>query len=439
MANYVTLDDAAKILGISADELVEMRSRGEIFGYRDGSSWKFKSEEIERVQSELGGDAMDEDAGGSSILISERQVGPSGSKSGSTIGKAGGSDLSLDSELKLGDGSDVKLVPDPKSDSGVRLVNKAARKPSQGSSLDLEEGPLSGISSGISGVSDLQLQIEGGSGSEVELGSDLNLIADSADSGVDLLGKDSGASALNLGSGSRSGLGGRSGSIGLGNDLELASDDEDDLVLGSDSGVGLGSESGINLMSPSDSGISLEDEPLDLAGTGISGLDLGAEVGSGSGSGATPGGGSGAGLSGLGSGALIDFEQAEEFQLTPSGGIDVDDDSGSQVIELEDSSEFGSIPAGAGGFEPIQEGGFSDGGFGNEEAEVMGGAMVAGAAMRGIPETPYATWEVLLLLGIIMLMGFGGLFTADLMRNMWAWDGQNDYTSALTRLFIGGK
>ena len=132
MANYVSLDEAAKILGIPSDELVEMRSRGEIFGYRDGSSWKFKTEEIERVQSELDGDALDEEAGGSSILVSEKQVGPSGSKSGPTIGGSGNSDLTLGSDLNLaGDeertGSDVRLVPDPKSGSGVRLVNRKNR------------------------------------------------------------------------------------------------------------------------------------------------------------------------------------------------------------------------------------------------------------------------------------------------------------------------
>ena len=428
MANYVSLDEAAKILGVTPDELVEMRSRGEIFGYRDGSSWKFKTEEIERVQSELDGDALDEDAGGSSILVSERQVGPSGSKSGPTIGKSGTSDLNLGSELKLGAGdsqmgSDVALVPDPNSGSGVRLVNR----PAQGSSIDLDKANNSGT--GISGVSDLKLQAEGGSGSEVELGSDLNLIADGADSGLDLLGKDSKGSGISLGSGS--------GSLGLGNDLKLANDDEDDLVLGSDSGVGLASESGINLMSPSDSGISLEDEPLDLAGTGISGLDLGAEIAGGS------GGGSGSGISGLGSGALIDFQQGEEFQLTPSsGGIEVDDDSGSQVIELEDSSEFGNIPAGAEGFAPIQEGGFDEGEGFTDEAAAAGGAMAAGAVVRAIPETPYSVVDVMILLTILLLMSFGGLFLSDLMRNMWAWDGQNEYTSGLTSVLvnaIGGK
>lgn len=425
MANYVSLDEAAKILGVSSDELVEMRSRGEIFGYRDGKSWKFKTDEIQRVQSELGGDALDEEAGGSSILVSERQVGPTGSK-GPTIGKpgsnAGTSDLSLGSDLNLVSddeamGSDVALVPDPKSGSGVRLVNRKPGTPEESKSA----------------LSDLKLQSDGGSGSEVELGSDLNLAADLSPekSGLDLMGSDS-----NIVPGS-----GSSGSLGLGADLELASDDEDDLVLGSDSGVGLASESGINLMSPSDSGLSLEDEPLDLAGTGISGLDLGGEVASGSGSGV----GSASGVSGLGSGALIDFQQGEEFQLTPSsGGIEVDDDSGSQVIELEDSTEFGAIPAGAGlgGFDPIDEqGGFGGDGFG-DDAALAGGAMAAGAAMRGVPETPYGTIDVVLLLGILLLMGLGGILVTDLMRNMWNWDGQNDFTSAFTSMLVnagGGK
>src|SRR5689334_16235282 len=54
MAKFVDLKEAAGILGVSTDELTEMRSRGDIFGYRDGSSWKFKIEEVERVQQERG-------------------------------------------------------------------------------------------------------------------------------------------------------------------------------------------------------------------------------------------------------------------------------------------------------------------------------------------------------------------------------------------------
>ncbi len=44
MSNYVPLDEAAKRLGVNPDQLVEMLSRGDIFGYRDGASWKFKPE-----------------------------------------------------------------------------------------------------------------------------------------------------------------------------------------------------------------------------------------------------------------------------------------------------------------------------------------------------------------------------------------------------------
>ena len=36
---FVDLKEAAKMIGVTAEELVEMRSRGDIFGYRDGASW----------------------------------------------------------------------------------------------------------------------------------------------------------------------------------------------------------------------------------------------------------------------------------------------------------------------------------------------------------------------------------------------------------------
>lgn len=402
MSNYVSLDEAAKILGISTDELIEMRSRGEIFGYRDGPSWKFKQEEIERVQGELAGDALDEDAGGSSILVSERDVGSSGSKSGATIGQES-SDLALGSDLKLSDdneGSDVAVVPDPNSGSGVKLVQKS---PSDSSS-------------------------------DLDLGSDLNLSVDPAEaSGIDLVGRqpDSNVlgSDLRLQSGSAGGtpVASGSGSLDLGGDLELATDDEDDLVLGSDSGIGLGSESGINLMSPSDSGLSLEDEPLDLAGTGISGLDLGADAGSDVG-GSKP---NASGISGLGSGALVDFNQGEEFQLTPSGGIEADDDSGSQVIELEDSGSYGDgvgLPEDAG---VVMEEGTD---FGSDVADATAaGGMVA---LRGAPETPYTGLQVGMLAMVLLLMGLCGILTSDILRNLWGWDGETDYSTGLTTALV---
>jgi len=394
MANYVSLDEAAKILGISTDELVEMRSSGEIFGYRDGASWKFKQEEIDRVQAEredlLSNDDSDDD-------------------------------IALDSDLRLADdnspGSDVALVPDPSSDSGVKLVNRSSKNNDNKNA----------------GSSDLKLQAA--EGSDVELGSDL-MLDDASSSGLDLASKGKKQSIENsAGSnvlGSDLGLPGGSkaskGSGSLGGELELAGDDEDDLVLGSDSAIGLGSESGINLMSPSDSGLSLEDEPLDLAGTGISGLDLGAELA------ADPSAGSKSSVSnasGIGA-SLVD--QDEEFQLTPSNSVEIDDDSGSQVIELENSESFGGVglPEDLGVDGVVQEAGLDDGGFGAEDLAPAGAAI----AMRGAAEVPYAGWQVGMLALVLLLMGLCGILTTDILRNLWAWDGQTDYSTGLTSMLV---
>jgi excisionase family DNA binding protein len=207
MANYVSLDEAAKILGITTDELVEMRSRGEIFGYRDGASWKFKQEEIERVQSELDGDALNEDAGGSSILIS-----------GKSADGDEDDEIAISSDLKLAtEGSDVALVADPESGSGVKLVKRNKQD---------------------AGNSDLKLDSET-EGSDIALGSDLKLTDDASASGMDLLGRQPDSNVLGSDLGIKSGTGSNmgtpsvgSGSLDLGGDLELAKDDEDDLVLG---------------------------------------------------------------------------------------------------------------------------------------------------------------------------------------------------------------
>ena len=54
MAKLIELEEAAQLLGITPDELTDMRSRNEVFGYRDGSTWKFKEQELERVAGQLG-------------------------------------------------------------------------------------------------------------------------------------------------------------------------------------------------------------------------------------------------------------------------------------------------------------------------------------------------------------------------------------------------
>lgn len=450
MSNFVSLDEAAKKLGVSTDELVEMLSRGEIFGYRDGASWKFKPTEIERVASEMMGDALDEDPAGSSILMSESSLGLASSH-GSTIGS------DVVSEEGAEPDSDVSLVADPNSGSDVRLVaNQASASDSDssvggsalGSDLELasdeelvvpssdddddelalavDDGDdiLSGSDAASSVSSDLDLDL---AGSDLVLagshGSDIPL---SDSDKLDIRGEDSnvlGDSDLSLASGSELIKGDSdpaidSSGLGLsGSDLEL---DDDDLVLSGGSDLALATDSGINLMSPADSGISLEDEPLDLAASGISGLDLAAD-------------GSDPSISG--SGSAVDFQQDEEFQLSPSGAIDTDDDSGSQVIELEDSSEFGdaevALPSADGfdAFADVDAGG--DIGFG----EV---APVGAPVSMGTPEVPYSLPQVLGLLGILLLLCLSGILVTDIVRNMWAWSGdESALTSGFTEMLVG--
>lgn len=446
MSTFVTLEEAAKKLGVSTDQLIEMRSRGEIFGYRDGASWKFKPEEIERVASEMMGDVLDEDPAGSSILSLDPDPQKSGLGSalsgmgtGSGLLLDGGSDITLQVDPKS---SDIRLVAnsdltlgEPSSGSGLSQVDESGLKLAKSDddddelSLAIEDSDeiLSDVLSGSGTGSDAKLKMpESAHGSDVELGSDA-------------------LSGLNLSGGSGNGKSGlirgdsdpaiKGGSSGLGSDLNLADDLqlEDDLVLGGGSDLALAADSGINLMSPADSGISLEDEPLDLAASGISGLDLALE---GSDAGAS-------GVSGVGSG--VNLKQDEDFQLSPSGGLENDDDSGSQVIELEDSSEFGDAAVAIPDASPMDA--FADmdagDGFSADDAfSEMAPAVSAPGAVMASPEVPFSTGWVALLVVILMIMSFSGIIVSDVSRNLWAWSGNetaNSLTSGISSALTGKK
>ena len=53
MNNLIPMDKAAEMLGMSVEQLSELRSNNEIFGYRDGANWKFKMNELERVATNM--------------------------------------------------------------------------------------------------------------------------------------------------------------------------------------------------------------------------------------------------------------------------------------------------------------------------------------------------------------------------------------------------
>src|ERR1700754_3857685 len=49
---FVKFEEAIEKLGISADRLNQLREDGELRAYRDGASWKFRADEIDRLATD---------------------------------------------------------------------------------------------------------------------------------------------------------------------------------------------------------------------------------------------------------------------------------------------------------------------------------------------------------------------------------------------------
>ncbi len=49
---FLSLEEAADQLGISKDRLLALRDANKVTGYKDGTSWKFRSEAIEKLAVE---------------------------------------------------------------------------------------------------------------------------------------------------------------------------------------------------------------------------------------------------------------------------------------------------------------------------------------------------------------------------------------------------
>ncbi|HEY2839172.1 MAG TPA: helix-turn-helix domain-containing protein [Pirellulales bacterium] len=62
MAKFLTLAEAAQQLGVAPDEINELRQQGKLNGYRDGASWKFKPEDVQRAADRLAQDAAHGDS-----------------------------------------------------------------------------------------------------------------------------------------------------------------------------------------------------------------------------------------------------------------------------------------------------------------------------------------------------------------------------------------
>ena len=453
MSNLIPMDEAARILGMTVEQVSELRAENEIFGYKDGATWKFKMSELERVADERG----------LNLNMSEA------SKVASDLSESFGFDLSESSGLLMDDDSSAGgLIEDLDSaeyieDSSVELAQpESPAKPPAAINLDKDSGAIN--------LDDSDLRLAD-SGLLMDNSSDTAKSAAASDSdSKSVLDDDEGelsfgSSSLNLASDSRklteedenkaaskSSVKASDSSLLLsGDDDLLLADDGDDFTFGDDSGSleessGMGSdfedsgslilddsdssqeikleanESGINLAASS-SGISLgESGELDLGASDIDGLSFSSgdddEI------------------------VMLDDEddapvllEEDDFNLTPlDSSLEEDDTSGSQVIALEDSEIYADDSAatmlGDDSFEAAPMGaGFDDGfgggvgssfdeGFGDDG--VMPATGVVGVGADGmLEEAPYSIAQIVSLGGILFLMLTGGMVAYNLAQNLW--------------------
>lgn len=372
-----------------------------------------------------------------SVLLSETEFGDSGGRPPSTIiGKVdldpnGDMDLVLESEEEAGQ-SDVKLAsPAGSADSGAIAmpeevaasdpeVSRAQFSDIEELELDLEAESSQILSSDDTEAARKAAQPEAELGAESDVGlaeaSDIGLSGGSSlelDEGIS--GGLTGISELGIGEGSDAGSVG--GMTGI-SSLELDDDDDGDVFDdGSGSDITLTSQdSGINLISPSDSGLALDDAPLDLGGAAMgSSLDLGDAVEESI-------------VLDDPSGDLSDSGKPEasgDFLLTPSfedAEGEADDESSSQIIALDEVSEDEGAAALLGGAD--------DGMLGDDFAAsglAAGAATVAAIA----DEESFSMGTIVGLAACIMLMCLCGMMSYDLVRNIWSWNEPYSLNSSL--------
>jgi hypothetical protein len=373
-------DEAARMLGVSSDELNSMRDRKQVFPKRDAGVWKYEQEQIQKLVEERksgGGDSWDQ-----SLDLD---------------------DLSLDTESivlsedapKQGQSTVIGKKKHAESGSDVRLVSESTVMPSK---------PV-GDGSGL--LDDLVTDVN--EGSNLFGSGSLKLAEDE----IRQTDSDSDRARRGGGSDTRKGAAARQAA----DELAIGEDSSDELVFEtkSDSDITIGgSDSGISLVDPHDSGLSLE-QPLDLEASNADSFDLGEED-------------------------VISLEDVaededrlksdEDFLLTPIEDATDEGDSSSQVIALDAEEEFSS-------------GGFGSSPAMLEEDLTTSAPLVApglAPALAGAPamapagyvaEPSFSGANIAVLVICFLFMFVGGMFMYDLVRHMWSWGAPYGWTGSM--------
>jgi len=314
---FLSLEEAARHLGVTIDEINRFVDRKKLFPMRDGANVKFKLDDIERVAADL----ADEAPGDGSGLALDLDLSSPSLGAGSAVGSG------LD-DLVLGDPADVteSIFGD---DAGSAPSRTIMQPKGDDIALGGEDFVIGDAGSGLAS-SDLEID------SIIEASSPSLAKGGAAPSGADsnVVGG-SGTLSIDLGSGSIGGLSGPaaaalSGAIG-------------------ESGLSLEGDLGASDMNLGGSGLDLGGSGVALGGSGVA---LGSDIGSGI---DDVGGVLGGDAFELGD-ATTDDESASVVVATEDSGDSsffgtVSDDSGS--VSLEDASSAALIPGDDGFLEGV--------------------------------------------------------------------------------------
>ncbi|PQO47852.1 excisionase family DNA-binding protein [Blastopirellula marina] len=439
MAEYIPLSEFAEKLGVTEDKIQELRERGKLRAFRDGSSWKFKDDELEKARGILA------EEGGPPAGESESQEFELSAFGDSEEGSSGSMDsLLIEDTGESADGGSSNIISES-SEEEFSLEEMTTEAEDSGLSLDLgtdtpEAASIDKPAEEVPSFDDDELSL-GEDDADINLGGE-PLDPEGTGSGVSLALEDE---SLDLGT---SGIGMDHDSSG---ELTLDIDDDEDSsmdLLASESEMSLEEEtipsdsaddSELSLMDDaSDSGVVATDDSAFSLSTGDSGLELFAEEDAPAATGKSisasddeelfaPAGGEGG---------------EAEFLLTPVEGELEDDDSGSQVIALDSDSM--SSESGLFGSSTLEGGDF--GGLGESEgleaddamATSGSGTMSSAAPAAAAPaEVPYTALQVASLGFTAFMLLACGLMVTDLTWNMWSYNEPYSISSTIMDSILG--
>jgi excisionase family DNA binding protein len=390
---FLLLEEAARHLGVSADEVHRLVEKKRLFPLRDGTTLKFKIDELDRLAAEgvdpdepvtdtleLDLDDVPSGAGGVSIDLADSVALPASQAQPDSLILGGSGSLAgdLDGDLGLGDaigqGESIFATDQSGQDDLARTMLGTGAAVGGLDAMELDLDSIVGLSSPSVAAPSAAAK-SGQPAASAKIGP-----PDSGTFNVELSGVDIGSQPSNA-TGSNA-----TGSLVLGSGA-LGSDALGSAAVGS--GVDLGGLSGslINagaaLSGALDSGLSLEDD--DAA---VSGIDLGSlDESQAAEDGAT---------------ALA----GDEFEL---GGLSGDDDSAS-VVAVEPESGDSSFFATTGESSEFT----GDIPLGSEAAGDMGDL----AAGEVVPDTKFSVWQICGLVCCALLLLTGGFVMFDLMRTI---------------------